>query len=169
MVAKIPVFVSAPSKLSDDQQVSYDFILDRLRKENFERRALGRSDYPSDYPLKEIVLISRHCAGAIILGYNQISATKALLKPGTDEEKEIEDLKVPTPWNQLEAGILFSMKLPLLVFREAGVTGGIFDTGTSDRFINKLPLGSELQPAKAQIIATMQNWAAEVRTKYRNW
>ena len=101
-------------------------MLDDLQ---LEPRALGRSDYPKDVPLREIYVIARHCHGGIILGFEQIQASAGVLKRGTKEEKLISKTKplvFPTPWNQLEAGILFGLKLPLLIFREPGITGGIF-------------------------------------------
>ena len=41
----------------------------------------------------------------------------------------------PTPWNQLETGLLFGLGLPLLVLKQEGITGGIFDEGASDVLI----------------------------------
>jgi hypothetical protein len=172
---RIPVFVSAPSALNEEQQTSYDLILDLLERENLERRALGRSDYPSDYPLKEVVMIARRCAGAMILGYTQMQATEVIIKPGIpipegeEEARKPKNVKFPTPWNQLEAGILFSLRLPLMVFREKGISGGIFDVGTSDVFINLLPVGPVSDETKEQLIYSVQNWAARVREHYRHW
>ena len=101
MTAQIPVFVSAPTDLNHDQQSSYDLILELLQYENFERRALGRSDYPNEFPLKEIYHLARHCSGGIILGYRQMLAPKLLVKPGTPKEAKLTNVPLPTPWNQL--------------------------------------------------------------------
>jgi hypothetical protein len=83
MPTKIPVFVSAPTNLSRQQQTSYERIVHLLDRENLERRALGRSDYPTEYPLKEVHMIARRCAGGIILGYAQSFAKQLEVKPGT--------------------------------------------------------------------------------------
>lgn len=45
----------------------------------------------------------------------------------------------PSPWNHLESGILFGLHLPLLVFAEEGVSGGVFDRGVTDVFIHRMP------------------------------
>jgi len=42
---------------------------------NLEPGALGRSDYPAEFPLREVLVIARHCAGGIILGFEQFHAT----------------------------------------------------------------------------------------------
>jgi hypothetical protein len=40
----------------------------------------------------------------------------------------------------MEAGILTALGLPLLVFGETGITEGIFDSGASDWFVNRMPV-----------------------------
>jgi hypothetical protein len=169
MPTKIPVFVSAPTKLNKPQQTSYQRIIHLLDRENLERRALGRSDYPTEYPLKEVHTIARHCAGGIILGYSQSVAIRLEVKPGTPERTIKRNVKIPTPWNQLEAGILFSLRLPLMVFREDGITGGVFDNGVTDVFINRLPVGRINKRDEEQILYSIQIWVGQVREHYRRW
>ena len=169
MPTKIPVFVSAPTKLNAKQIKSYDRIVFLLDRENLERRALGRSDYPTEYPLKEVHTIARHCSGGVILGYSQLIARQLEVKPGTRERAIVKNVKFPTPWNHLEAGILFSLRLPLMVFREDGITGGVFDTGVTDVFINRLPVGRIAKHDEEQIVFSIQSWVARVREHYRRW
>jgi len=140
---KIPVFVSAPTDLSPAQEASRRLIIRELEHSGLEWRALGRSDYPTELPLREVFTIARHCAGGVILGFTQFCADSGVWKPGTSGEKAIASpVCFPTPWNQLEAGILFSLGLPLLVFREAGISGGVFDHGVTDVFIHRMPTAS---------------------------
>ena len=65
---RIPVFVSGPTKLNKSQDRSRDRIMRELARLQLEPRALGRSDYPSDFPLREVFVIAKHCSGGIILG-----------------------------------------------------------------------------------------------------
>jgi hypothetical protein len=169
MPTKIPVFVSAPTKLNKLQHTSYRRIIHLLDRENLERRALGRSDYPTEYPLKEVHMIARHCAGGIILGYSQSVAKQLEVKPGTRERTVEKNVKFPTPWNHLEAGILFSLRLPLMVFREDGISGGVFDNGVTDVFINRLPIGRISKHEEEQILFSIQIWVGRVRERYRRW
>ena len=140
---RIPVFVSCPTALNPAQEASRQIINGLLDEMNLEPRALGRSDYPVALPLREVFVIARHCAGGIILGFSQLLAKTAVVKPGTAKQTEVVDVHVPTAWNHLEAGILYSIGLPLLVFREAWITGGIFDLGVSDVFVNDMPLSGQ--------------------------
>ena len=114
-------------------------------------------------------MIARHCSGGVILGFSQSIARQLERKPGTRERTIVKNVKLPTPWNQLEAGILFSLRLPLMVFREDGITGGVFDTGTTDVFINRLPVGRITKPEEEQIVFSIQSWVARVREHYRRW
>ena len=75
---KIPVFVSAPTVLTNDQEASRKLILRELDRNGLEARALGRSDYPTELPLREVLTIARHCAGGIILGFAQFGPIRAL-------------------------------------------------------------------------------------------
>ena len=106
--------------------------------------------------------MARHCSGAVILGSSQSIAERVIVKPNTANEHKINKLKMPTPWNHLEAGIFFSLRMPLMVFREDGISGGVFDDGVTDVFINKLPIGTIDKAWERQIVAVIQTWVARV-------
>lgn len=167
MTAAIPVFVSAPTMLSPDQQASYDCILGILEDENLERRALGRSDFGIDAPLKEVYAIARHCSGGLILGYSQARAERLVPKPWLPGSKALDDQPLPTPWNNLEAGLLYGLKIPLMIFREQGIVGGVFDPGVSELYVQTLPLGRPSPEVEAVLKSTIKTWAGKVRQHYR--
>src|SRR6266480_7549298 len=77
---KIPVFVSCPTSLSPSQEAARTVIIQQLDDNDLEPRALGRSDYPTELPLREVLLIARHCSGGIILGFEQFRADSGMLK-----------------------------------------------------------------------------------------
>lgn len=164
---KIPVFVSAPTDLTIEQEAARKLILRELERHGLEPRTLGRSDYPTELPLREVLTIARHCAGGVILGFVQSRADSGAWKPGTSAEKPfLGPVSFPTPWNQLEAGILFSAGVPLLVFKEDGISGGVFDPGVSDVFVHSMPKPTFSSPAKRSFTAVFLKWQAQVRTFY---
>ena len=164
---KIPVFVSSPTSLTAKQENARKRIVSELKELGFEPRALGRSDYPSDYPLKEVLVIARHCAGGVILGFEQFRTETGIWKYGTaKQKKQSTETQFPTPWNNLEAGILFALKKPLLVFKESSISGGIFDNGVSDVFIHQMPIGSQTKNQKQALRETFLNWQRKVRAHY---
>jgi hypothetical protein len=164
---KIPVFVSCPTALSAQQDASRKLILGELSRHALESRALGRSDYPTELPLREVYLLAKHCAGGVILGFEQFHADTGVRKRGTSEEKAADGpTAYPSPWNHLEAGILFGLGLPLLVFKEEGITGGIFDPGVSDVFIHHMPLAPLSRRSRDGLMEVFRKWQADVRTHW---
>jgi hypothetical protein len=159
----IPVFVSCPTSLSSDQESARAIILRQLKRYKLTPRALGRSDYPTELPLREVLVIARHCAGGVILGFEQFRSLNGVSKPGTTEERPVRsNSPFPTPWNNLEAGILFGLGLPLLIFRESGITGGIFDTGVTDVFIHPMPKAGSDEGLSDVFL----KWQSNVRQRY---
>jgi hypothetical protein len=133
-------------------------ILRELDRANLEPRALGRSDYPTELPLREVLLLAKHCSGGVILGFEQFQSERGVSKRGTPDEKAMRSaIPFPTPWNHLEAGILFGLQLPLLVFAEDGITGGVFDRGVTDVFIHRMPLPTMSTSAKKALSRYSRN------------
>jgi hypothetical protein len=166
---KIPVFVSSPTKLNKVQEQSRARVVGELSRLQLEPRALGRSDYPADFPLREIFVIAKHCSGGVILGFRQFVATSGIWKKGTKEQRPLPRGKpeyFPTPWNHLEAGILFGLQLPLLIFREEPMHGGVFDEGVSDVFIHSMPPGKLTGPNLEAFREVLLKWSAKVREHY---
>jgi hypothetical protein len=160
---EIPVFVSCPTNLSSDQENARSVVLRQLRRYKLTPRSLGRSDYPTELPLREVLVIARHCAGGVILGFEQFRSMDGISKPGTPEEKRLRSATpFPTPWNNLEAGILFGLGIPLLIFRDSGISGGIFDTGVTDVFIHPMPTGRSGDGLNEVFL----KWQASVRRRY---
>lgn len=163
---RIPVFVSRPSSISGNQQKLYDAVEGLLDKFQLEPRRLGSSDYPTELPLREIAVMARHCAGGLILGFEQLQVTTGVAKRGTPHEAPASGNLIPTAWNHLEAGILFGMGLPLLVFREQGVSGGIFDNGVTDAFVHTFPSLPIKRAVMRELDAVFMKWQSKVRELY---
>jgi hypothetical protein len=57
---KIPVFVSGPTALSPQEEQAKRRIVGILDTLNLEPRVFGRSDYPTEYRLREVYVIAKH-------------------------------------------------------------------------------------------------------------
>ncbi|MGA2904354.1 MAG: hypothetical protein ABSD98_11020 [Candidatus Korobacteraceae bacterium] len=164
---RIPVFVSCPTSLNPQQDAARAVILAELKKLGLEPRALGRSDYPTDYPLREVAIIAQHCSGGVILGFEQFYTDRGTWKRGSAESKSLRSpVSFPTAWNHLEAGVLFSLHLPLLVFKEPNVSGGVFDSGVTDVFIHKMPVPPLKAVDKKGLGGVFLKWQSKVREHY---
>lgn len=164
---KIPVFVSCPTVLNPDQQAARDVVMQELDLLSLEPRALGRSDYPTDLPLREVYVLGTHCSGGIVLGFEQFFAQEGVFKRGTAAENRVDTgVSYPTPWNQLEAGVLFGLGLPLLVFRDESIQGGIFDPGVTDVFVHRMPPPNMTPEKRQELREVFLKWQARVREHY---
>lgn len=166
---KIPVFLSCPTTLNTEQEDCRKLIEAELDFQQFEPRTLGRSDYPSERPLREVYSIATRCAGGIILGFSQFETESGEWKRGAiSARKQNSPVAFPTPWNHLEAGILYGLGVPLLIFREVSISGGIFDVGTSDLFIHSMPtpLSNQNENDDDSLRQVFLKWGAKVRHEY---
>lgn len=164
---KIPVFVSCPTALNRNQEVALKVVMEELEILCLEPRALGRSDYPTDLPLREVYVLGTHCSGGIILGFEQFFTQEGVFKRGTPEERRISaGISYPTPWNQLEAGVLFGLGLPLLVFCDENIEGGIFDPGVTDVFVHHMPPPRITKQKRQELRELFLKWQARVREHY---
>lgn len=164
---RFPVFVSAPNCLSPQQREVYDFILGELTRHSMEPYTLGQSHHPTQSPLHEVAVMARHVCGGVILGFEQFCATTGVSKPGTDRESTVgSPAYFPTPWNQLEAGILYTVGVPLLILRERSITGGIFDQGVSRWFTHELPPADELEQHRHKIGSVIADWRSKVSERF---
>jgi hypothetical protein len=75
-------------------------------------------------------------------------------------------MSIPTEWNHLEAGILFGLRLPILIFRERGIAGGVFDPGVSDAFTHEMPTPKDAKEHREALGDVFLKWQAEVRRHY---
>jgi hypothetical protein len=64
---KISVFVSCPTKLNKKQKATKKRIIKELEALNLEARSLGKTDYPIENPLREVLVLGQHCSGGVIL------------------------------------------------------------------------------------------------------
>ncbi|MDZ4762768.1 MAG: hypothetical protein SGJ21_17040 [Alphaproteobacteria bacterium] len=150
---RIPVFVSRPSKLSDRQKYVATQIYGLLEEIDLEPRTIGQSDKPGDFPLREVLAVGRHCSGGLILGFDR------------DEAADAPTLKsFPTPWNHLEAGVLFSLGKPLLVWKDPDINGGIFDHGVTGTFVHQFK--HPFSATDRDVRAVFSRWQAQVSALY---
>lgn len=166
---EIPVFVSCPSDLTPDQEKTALLINNFLVKNRLSWRGLGRSDFPYHQPLAEVVGMMKRCSGGIILGFSQFYADAGVYKKNTGVPARAEkNIVMPTPWNNLEAGIMYAYDIPTLVFAEEGIKGGIFDIGTPNVFVHKLPVGPSAGKDNQydELETLIQNWASDVKAHY---
>ena len=92
--------------------------------------------------------------------------TAGVAKRDSSAQQAIKNVKMPTPWNHLEAGILFGLGLPLLIFREEGLSGGVFDSGVTDVFVQNMPPANATKADNDELRELILKWQSRVREHY---
>jgi len=76
---------------------------------------------------------------------------------------------LPTEWNNLEAGIAFALKLPMLIICENGIGGGVFDRGVTDLYIHHDNLPTENIKGSATKLITKYFESEQFLQPFKEW
>ncbi len=110
----------------------------------------------------------KHCSGGVVLGFEQYHfPAGGILRRGSKAVEAVKDpMILPTAWNNLEAGALFSQNIPIMIFKEQGITGGIFDIGTTEVFVHPMPNQRMTKKNREALDTVFQKFSSEVRRHY---
>lgn len=162
--------MSTPTSLSDRQETVRTWIVNLIRELDLEPRSIGVTDFTGEAPLKEAALLARSCYGGVILGFSLYKSDLIVKKPHANEPAQLRNVSFPTPWNHLEAGLLFALRRPIVVFKEAGVEqSGIFGLGESGLFVHTLPSPDDFDVAYIRTKQVLNSWAVSVLDEYKRW
>ena len=126
----LKVFVSIGGTATDKQESFIRAVEDRLRAEGISPHTVGRNTFSSDSPLKAITGLMNECSGAVVIAFERTYYPSGVEKRGGPRETPLNDVRLPTPWNQIEAAMAYSRNLPLMVIVEEGLrTEGLLERG----------------------------------------
>lgn len=158
---KRDTFVSRPSSRNDWQEAFLDHLDDLLKQRDLRPVVVGQTEYPNKAPIHAVQHRMEQCDGALILGLEQLHVVEGRETPGAVEERTVENLHLPTPWNQIKAGMAFMHELPMLIIKEEGVEGGIFDVGNSDRYIHQATMTTDWLDSE-EFLQPFNAWHEEI-------
>lgn len=162
------VFVSMPTKLTPPQKRFVEAFDSRLRAEGLLPMTVGVNKFGNAAPLATALELMERCHGIVVLGLSQTHVWVGRSKPGTQASRSMANVRLATPWNQLEAGMGVAMQLPLFIVRSAEVKPeGILDPQVGDRFVHVVNLSSTSidDPSFAEPLGA---WLREVRSFKRS-
>lgn len=160
---RIPVFVSCLNRMNPMQEESAELIRGLMDKHHLQWVAPGIGDFSPLSPFQMVSDLIKGCYGGIILGFARFQAPSGVLLPGTAYERVMESQMIASPWHQIEAAALLAREVPILVFKEPDILGGIFDQGSAGVVIRDMPHPEQsLETLEKLFVA----FAAEVRAQY---
>lgn len=114
------VFISKGSAASPEQRVFVDAVLDMLKTVGIYPRIMNENEWSYEQPLKAINKIIKECDGAVVIAFTRTQFKKGI-EIKKDSYNQLSDIRLPTPWNHIEAAMAYSYGLPLLVIAENGL------------------------------------------------
>ena len=124
------IFVSVGATSTPQQEQFVQAIEDRLRSEGFTPHTVGRNTFSADAPLRAVVDLISRCSGAVVIALERSYFPSGISKRGGPDEKPLSTVRLPTPWNQIEAAMSYHHGLPLMVIVESGLRNeGLLEQG----------------------------------------
>ena len=127
---ELNVFVSVGGTATDQQEAFVRAVEDRLRAEGLIPHTVGRNAFTSDAPLKTAVDLMDKCSGTAVIALERTYFPAGAEKRGGPKEAPLTEIKLPTPWNHIEAAMAYTRGHPLLVIVESGLKSeGLLERG----------------------------------------
>ena len=158
--ARPTVFISTPSIADPSCRAVGEIVIGALRTEGASLERVERQDYSASSPLRVVTAAMRTCWGVVIVGLRQLHVQEASFRSGTPEQEVLKDVHLPTPWNQIEAGMAAALGLPLLIVSDC-VTGGVFGLGTDGDDLRTISLGEDW--AVRDVESAVREWTRGLR------
>lgn len=128
---ELNVFVSVGGTANDVQEAFVQAVERRLRAEGLVPHTVGRNTFSTDAPLRAVTELLDKCVGTVVIALERSYFPSGLDKRGGPREATLLDVRLPTPWNQIEAAMAFSRRHPLMVIVEHGLKSeGLLERGS---------------------------------------
>lgn len=129
-MSTLDVFVSVGGTATEEQEAFVRAVEDRLRSEGLVPHTVGRNTFSSDAPLKTVTNLMDKCLGTVVIALERSYYPTGFDKRGGPKEAALIDVRLPTPWNHIEAAMSYARGLPLMVILEAGLKSeGLLERG----------------------------------------
>jgi hypothetical protein len=160
-MASRQVFVSVGRTASLRQEMFAREVESFLRERGYTPRTVGRTDFSYQEPLKKIVQVMAECSGTIVIALERFHIHRGTEFRGSDGEIELEEVNLPTVWNQIEATMAYMLGHPLLAIVDAKLRSeGLLETGY-DWYVKLV----DLDPASLssqEFLKTFHAWENQV-------
>jgi hypothetical protein len=124
------VFVSVGVPANPEQEAFVRAVEERLRSEGLVPQTVGRTYFTADSPFIGVNKLMDECRGVIVIALERIFLSSGTERRGGPLASTLHAIKLPTPWNQIEAAFGYSRKLPIFVIVEQGVRqDGLLEKG----------------------------------------
>lgn len=129
-MATFDVFVSVGGTATAQQEAFVQAVEERLRSEGLVPHTVGRNTFSSNAPLKAVTELMGRCSGTVVIALERSYFATGVDKRGGPKETALCDVRLPSPWNQIEAAMSYARGLPIMVLVESGLKSeGLLERG----------------------------------------
>lgn len=161
-VPDVDVFVSVGGTATAAQEAFVRAVEDRLRAEGIAPHTVGRNTFSSDAPLRTVTDLMRRCSGAVVIALERKYFAQGIEKRGGPSESALSDVRLPTPWNQIEAAMAYANGLPLMVIVESGLhCEGLLEP-SNEWYVQRVPLNSSVL-STAEFNGVLASWKQKMQ------
>lgn len=115
------VFVSVGGASNPQQAEAAETIFRLLDRAGLSPRQMKKNEWSSEQPLRAIRRVIDECEGAVIIAFTRYQFPTGMERQKDGSEKILTNVCLPTVWNQIEAAMAYTKRLPLLVVAEHGL------------------------------------------------
>jgi hypothetical protein len=155
------IFLSVGGVANEEQEAFIKLVEDRLRAEGLVPHTVGRNTFSSDAPLKTVMRLLDECSGTVVIALERLYFAEGMEKRHGPSQRKLSEVKISTPWNQIEAAMAYNKGHPLLVIVEEGLrTDGLLEKGYDWYIQSMRPISAAL--ATQEFNGVLASWKAKV-------
>jgi Pentapeptide repeats (9 copies) len=124
------VFVSAPSVSAQTDRDVVGLACAFLWDAGVEPVRVQPETYNPDRHLFDVKEAMAGCVGLVTVGLPQLAVTSGTWRHGTDDQLDLANEVLHTPWNDIETGIAAGLGIPILSIRAGCGKYGVFGLGS---------------------------------------
>jgi hypothetical protein len=152
------IFISVGTPVTPEQEDFITEVENRLQNEGLIPNTVGRNTFSADSPLKTINDLMDNCCGVVIIALERTYFPEGLDKKGS---KKLNEIKYPTPWNQIESAMAYTKKLPMLFIVEEDLKPeGLLDQGFDWYILLMKPTKDSLYSARFNKV--LSSWKQKI-------
>jgi hypothetical protein len=160
----VNIFVSVGTGLNSAQETFVAAVEARLRAIGLTPMTIGRNTFSADAPLKAVVSLMDRCTGTVVIALERYRFSGGVERRGSEKERLLGETGFPTAWNQIEAAMAYSRKLPLLVLVDEELRcDGLLEKG-NDWYVLELPVSPEALN-NAEFTGLLDSWSKRLEMK----
>lgn len=138
----LKVFLSRPSRMNAEQDIVFRLVRSVFVARGIIAVELPPKDYASLGALNKILELLGTCQAMVTFGFCTYTINQGAYRQFDREGRELRDVKLASPWCQLEAGMALTQNMQVLAIAEAGIEEGIFDPKIADSHVSLLQADS---------------------------